>query len=168
GGSPFRESRNKSMRIRISLPALLTFLFAFSVQVFGQVPVNVGIQILKAEDARRYDKTLEDLLANPNAAVRTRAALAAGRIGREEAIEPLVNLLQKDPSADVRTMAAFALGEIESIKAADAILSAFNDPAITPALFRLATKAPNGWFEGTMADNRIAARLIEAAGKIAA
>ena len=53
-----------------------------------------------------------------------RAALAAGRIGREEAIPSLVHLLESDPNTDVRTMAAFALGETESIKAADAVLSA--------------------------------------------
>src|SRR5438477_10598018 len=101
------------MRMRTSLAALLAFLFVFFIQSPGQVPVNVGIQILKAEDARRYDKTLEDLLASPNVAVRTRAALAAGRIGREEAVAPLINLLREDASADVRAMAAFALGEIE-------------------------------------------------------
>ena len=46
---------------------------------YAQVPMATQIQILKAEDARRYDKTLEDLLKSPNEQVRIRAALAAGR-----------------------------------------------------------------------------------------
>src|SRR5438874_2010899 len=103
----------------------IIFLFVF-LPISAQVPMNVGIQILKAEDARRYDAVLENLMKSPNADIRKRAALAAGRIGKEEAIGPLVNLLEKDPSVDVRTMAAFALGEIESIKAADAILRALD------------------------------------------
>ncbi|HEY2865853.1 MAG TPA: peptidylprolyl isomerase [Pyrinomonadaceae bacterium] len=107
--------------------------------------MSVQFQIVKAEDARRYDAVLQKLLHSPNAAIRKRAALAAGRIGREEAIPTLVGLLEKDPNTDVRTMAAFALGETESIKAADAIL-------------------PN---KGVMSSSTLA-RLVEAAGKIAA
>lgn len=115
--------------------------------VTGQVPTATHIQILKAEDARRYDKTLEDLLRSPNADVRTRAALGAGRIGREEAIPVLAALLTNDPSDKVRAMAAFALGEIESTKAADVIIKT------------LETRPTHG---------SVRARTVEAAGKIAA
>ena len=63
----------------------ITLLSLFSLNCFlaaaAQVPLNVGVQILKAEDARRYDKTLEDLIKSSNLTVRHRAALAAGRIG---------------------------------------------------------------------------------------
>ena len=104
------------------LAVSLFTLVAFSVS-WGQVPLNIGVQILKAEDARRYDSTLEKLMSSPNAEVRKRAALATGRIGREEAIPALIRLLESDNDSSVRTMAAFALGETESIKAADAILS---------------------------------------------
>src|SRR3954462_5589257 len=40
----------------------------------------------KAEDARRYDAVLENLMKSSTADVRKRAALAAGRIGKEESI----------------------------------------------------------------------------------
>jgi cyclophilin family peptidyl-prolyl cis-trans isomerase/HEAT repeat protein len=125
----------------------------------AQVPIKVGIQILKAEDGRRYDAALEKLMSSPNAAVRKRAALAAGRIGREEAVTELLRLLEKDPSDDVRTMAAFALGEIESSKAADGVISSVRgfldmDRRNIPGVAGQALS--------------IHARLIEAAGKIAA
>src|ERR1043166_3777436 len=114
--------------------------------VSAQVPVVIAMRIVKAEDARRYDKTLKDLMKDPRPATRTRAALAAGRIGDEKAVEDVAALLS-DSSANVAAAAAFALGEIESIKGADAILKALNDP-----------KTPNA----------VRARAIEAAGKIAA
>lgn len=119
----------------------------FSLNVFGQIQTNLLVQIVKAEDERRYDKTLEDLMRSRNAKIRTRAALAAGRIGNDAAIPALINLLEKDTDAQVRTMAAFALGEIESINAADAILKILSD-----------TKNPDS----------VRARATEAAGKIAA
>lgn len=112
----------------------------------AQIPTATHIQILKAEDARRYDKTLEDLMRSSNAEVRTRAALAAGRIGREEAIPILSTLLTNDPSDEVRAMAAFAIGEIESIKAADLLLKVLETPSTS---------------------NPVRARAVEAAGKIA-
>jgi cyclophilin family peptidyl-prolyl cis-trans isomerase/HEAT repeat protein len=128
--------------------ALLFFLLiCFSVPLLSQVPLTTHVQIVKAEDARRYDSTLEKLMRSPDAAVRKRAALAAGRIGDEAALPALAGLLKSDPSADVRAMAAFAIGEAESIGGADAILSALNDP-----------NAPAG----------VRARAVEAAGKIAA
>ena len=62
----------------------------------------------------------------------------------------LTELLEKDPNIDVRIMAAFAIGEVESIKGADAVLAAIRN-----------TKNPT-------ADADLLARLLEAAGKIAA
>src|SRR5262245_33779911 len=95
-------------------------LLVLCVALSAQVPLNTAVQILKAEDGRRYDKTLIDLMKNTNPEVRARAALAAGRIGEEKAVSDLVVLLA-DRSAAVRTAAVFALGETESIKGADAI-----------------------------------------------
>ncbi|MEO6335101.1 MAG: HEAT repeat domain-containing protein, partial [Pyrinomonadaceae bacterium] len=112
------------------------------------------ITILKAEDARRYDKTLEDLLKSSDEKIRVRSALAAGRIGSELAIPTLIALLEKDRSIKVREMAAFALGEIESIEAADAIL-------------RLIGETGKGQIPGIPVHNN-RARLVEAAGKIVA
>lgn len=119
----------------------------FVLFVGAQVPTATLIQIVKAEDARRYDKTLEDLMASPNAAIRTRAALAAGRIGDDKALRVLTALLEKEQSEQVRAMAAFAIGEVESIKGADAILQAIKDAKATDA---------------------VRGRAVEAAGKIAA
>ncbi len=131
---------------RYSLILCLILLFP-AASHFAQVPTAVGVQILKAEDARRYDDVLRNLLASSNAKVRERAALAAGRIGDDKAIPVLTALLEKDQSESVRVMAAFAIGEIESIKGADAILKTLADPG-TP--------------------NDVKARAVEAAGKIAA
>jgi cyclophilin family peptidyl-prolyl cis-trans isomerase/HEAT repeat protein len=103
-------------------------------------------EILKAEDARRYDKTLEDLMNSADERVKVRAMLAAGRIGDEKAIPRLASMLESG-SINVREMAAFALGEIESTNAADAIEKALKDPKTLAA---------------------VRARAVEAAGKIAA
>lgn len=124
-----------------------TFIFAVASLTAAQVPTETLVKIVKAEDARGYDKVLEDLLHSPVPVVRKRAALAAGRIGDDKAVAELSSLLNDDRSSDVRAMAAFALGEIESIKGADAILKVLNDP-VTPVAVR--------------------ARAAEAAGKIAA
>jgi len=105
------------------------------------------VQIVRAEDERRWDKTLENLLHSPAPVLRKRAALAAGRIGDDRAVPALSLLLEKDPDAQVRAMAAFALGETESAKAAEAILKALT----------------NEKEEGD-----VRARAAEAAGKIAA
>jgi cyclophilin family peptidyl-prolyl cis-trans isomerase/HEAT repeat protein len=85
------------------------------------------LRIVRAEDERRWDDDLRSLFSARNAAVRARAALAAGRIGNEEAVADLVSLLQKDDEPQVRAMAAFALGEIESLLGADALVSALKD-----------------------------------------
>jgi cyclophilin family peptidyl-prolyl cis-trans isomerase/HEAT repeat protein len=118
----------------------------FSQSVLAQIPTAVLVQIVRAEDERRYDKTLENLLTNPDEKIRARAALAVGRIGDERSIPALVNLLDKDSDA-VRAMAAFAVGEIESAKGADAVLKTLKNEKNSAA---------------------VRARSIEAAGKIAA
>jgi cyclophilin family peptidyl-prolyl cis-trans isomerase/HEAT repeat protein len=127
--------------------ALFLALICFSLNVSAQIQTNILVQIVKAEDERRFDKTLEDLMKNQSAKVRVRSALAAGRIGNESAIPALIDLLESDKDAEVRTMAAFALGEIESIQAADAILKVLRD---------------------TKNADEVRARAVEAAGKIAA
>jgi len=75
---------------------------------------NVLLQIIRAEDERRWDDSLKKLLADPDARVRKRAALAAGRIGNENGVAALAEMLLTDRDNDVRQIAAFALGEIES------------------------------------------------------
>jgi cyclophilin family peptidyl-prolyl cis-trans isomerase/HEAT repeat protein len=118
----------------------------FSRFAAAQIPTATLVQIVRAEDERRFDKTLENLLTNPDEKIRARAALAAGRIGDERSLPALVNLLDKDSDA-VRAAAAFAVGEIESAKGADAILKTLKNEKNSAV---------------------VRARAIEAAGKIAA
>lgn len=146
--------------LKRSFTVLLVSLAGF-LAGYAQVPLNTQIQILKAEDARRYDSMLEGLLKSPDAVVRKRAALAAGRIGSDLAIELLTKLLRNDGSDDVQTMAAFALGEIESIKAADPILAEITED-LHPA-----ARPPQSSSAHLVTPGRLA-RLVEAAGKIAA
>jgi cyclophilin family peptidyl-prolyl cis-trans isomerase/HEAT repeat protein len=88
------------------------------------IPTNTLLQIIRAEDQRRWDEKLKSLFSDRDPKVRTRAALAAGRIGDERAVLPLIDLLKKDTDWGVQQMAAFALGEIESAKATDALIEA--------------------------------------------
>src|ERR1044072_5613157 len=74
------------------------------------LPPTTLLQIVKAEDERRWDDGLRSLLSSPNPSIRQRAALAAGRIGNEDAVNALTPLLEKDRDVSVRAMAAFALG----------------------------------------------------------
>jgi cyclophilin family peptidyl-prolyl cis-trans isomerase/HEAT repeat protein len=111
------------------------------------VPEELLLRIVRAEDERRWDMSdLGALFADKNPLVRSRAALAAGRIGDEGAVAPLVELLQKDREPSVRAMAAFALGEIESAQGADALIEAVRTTQLA----------------------EVRARALEALGKIAA
>ena len=136
------------------LIASLVWVLCVSSAAFGQVPVDVHVRILKAEDARRYDAELEKLITGNSAEpVLVRAMLAAGRIGDERAVPALTQRLSS-ASPKVAEMAAFALGEIESIAGADAILQRIGETGRAQIPGRAAF------------DNR--GRLAEAAGKIVA
>ena len=67
------------------------------------------------------------LLGDNEARVRRRAALAIGRVGLAEGVEPLTRLLA-DGEIEVRQMAAFALGLIGERSARPALLDALKDP----------------------------------------
>jgi cyclophilin family peptidyl-prolyl cis-trans isomerase/HEAT repeat protein len=108
------------------------------------IPRPVLLRIVRAEDERRWDDDLRTLFTHNNSTVRSRAALAAGRIGHEGAVPDLLRLLKDDRVQDVRAMAAFALGEIESPAAASELVQVFSERG------------------------QIRARAIEALGKIAA
>jgi cyclophilin family peptidyl-prolyl cis-trans isomerase/HEAT repeat protein len=137
-------------------PKSVLIVFAFTLTAFAQetqtsssnasVPKSTLIQIVSAEDQRRWDATLANLFSDPRAAVRAHAALAAGRIGNDEAVAPL-SLLLKDEDEQVRAMAAFALGEIESAKGADVLVAILRDEAIS---------------------GEVRARAVESLGKITA
>ncbi|MCA1593087.1 MAG: peptidylprolyl isomerase [Acidobacteria bacterium] len=111
------------------------------------VPAETLLRIVRAEDERRWEASdLGVLLTDRSAAVRRRAALAAGRIGEEGAVAPLSALLRTDANEGVRVMAAFALGEIESNAGADALIESLRLSKLT----------------------EVRARAVEALGKIAA
>jgi HEAT repeat protein/cyclophilin family peptidyl-prolyl cis-trans isomerase len=67
------------------------------------------------------------LLNDTEARVRRRAALAIGRVGLSEGVEPLTKLLG-DSEIEVRQMAAFGLGLIGEASARPALLAALKDP----------------------------------------
>src|SRR5262245_60494728 len=105
------------MQTRLKTIVLLLLLVpSVAAQTRSQrsIPHQVLLRIVKAEDERRWDGDLRYLLTNANAAVRQRAALAAGRIGNQGALPELENMLANDRESKVRAMAAFAIGEIES------------------------------------------------------
>jgi len=119
----------------------------------GASPARVGVpqetllQIIGAEDERRWDAAeFGKLFESANAAVRRRAALAAGRIGDEGAVGALSALLYGDRDERVRATAAFALGEIESESASGALQEALSRSK----------------------SQELRARAVEALGKIAA
>jgi cyclophilin family peptidyl-prolyl cis-trans isomerase/HEAT repeat protein len=92
------------------------------------IPQATLIQIIRAEDERRWDEDLKSLLSSNDAAIRKRAVLAAGRIGAEAAVPVLTEMLLTDREAGVREMAAFALGEIESSGGAYALVTVLKEP----------------------------------------
>lgn len=122
-------------------------LFLFSNNLFAQIPTNTHVQIVKAEDERRWDSTLENLLKNSNPKIRERAILAIGRIGEENSLSALEQVLATEKDENVRAILMFAIGEIESAKGSESILKVLQNSNETP---------------------EVLARAIEAAGKIAA
>ena len=111
------------------------------------IPSTILLQIIQAEDERRWDNRLPVLLLDKNPNVRKRATLAMGRIGNPEALPSLFEVLKTDPETGVRQMVAFAIGEIESPAGAAALIDILGD-----------TRAPAA----------VRARAVEALGKIGA
>lgn len=112
-----------------------------------RVPDNVLLRIIRAEDERNWDASeLGALFTDKSTAVRTRALLAAGRIGDETSVASISSVLRSDREDTVRAMAAFALGEIEAASGAEVLLETV----------RLAKSS------------EVRGRSVEALGKIAA
>ena len=141
------DSSPMPIKIMHALLIAIVLSASISAQKSAVVPPPTLLQIVKAEDERRWDDGLRNLLSSPNPSIRKRAALAAGRIGNVDAVNALTPLLEKDSDVNVRAMAAFALGEIESETAANALMAVLKNQT-GPAEVR--------------------ARAIEALGKIAA
>jgi cyclophilin family peptidyl-prolyl cis-trans isomerase/HEAT repeat protein len=113
----------------------------------NSIPGPTLLLITRAEDERRWDNDLSALFSSPNAAIRKRALLAAGRIGDERSVAALKKVMEEDTDPSVRAMAAFALGEVESEAAADALIAVLKN---------------------TNQAEELRARAVEALGKIAA
>lgn len=120
----------KTISASLVVCAMLAVAYSQSISLKNSTPVPQGtlIQIVRAEDERRWDDSLKALLSSNDPAIRKRAALAAGRIGAPDAVPVLAELLLTDKEPEVRDMAAFALGEIESAGGAFALVSVLKDP----------------------------------------
>src|SRR5438046_2214128 len=80
-------------------------------------------RLLAAADTRVYDTALfREALRHPDPFVRRQAALAAGRIGDPQAVDPLVAALA-DSGPAVQAAAAFALGLVKSRRAIAPLLA---------------------------------------------
>ena len=138
--------------MKILFSSLCLLLIAVSAasqpQTAQSVPRATLLRILRAEDTRTWDDEMRALLLDKSAAVRLRAALAAGRIGDDKAVPALVDLMRKDADNGVQAMAAFALGETEAPSAAEPLIEIVTRKEVQPANLR--------------------ARAVEALGKIAA
>ncbi|HEY8458989.1 MAG TPA: HEAT repeat domain-containing protein, partial [Blastocatellia bacterium] len=119
----------------------------------GAIPREIHIRIIQLEDERNLNgDELISLLKHQTPAVRSRAALAIGRIGDRRGTDALIELFNQDRDADVRAMAAFALGEMEDAKALSALRGAIS-PSLAP---------PHKRDEPPL----VRARVCEALGKI--
>ena len=138
------------MKLLLSISLLLTFITVAAAQqpLRSSLPAATLMRIVQAEDTRSWNSDLETLLSDQDAEARSRAALAAGRIGDAKAVPALVTLLKNDNARNVRAMAAFALGEIESPNAADALIATLD--------------------LNNREDAQVRARAVEALGKIVA
>jgi cyclophilin family peptidyl-prolyl cis-trans isomerase/HEAT repeat protein len=90
---------------------------------FTQVNRETLVKIIKLEDSRTYDRQLEIMMTSGPRSTRSRAILAAGRIGDERAIPTLTGIV-RGSNIELATHALFALGEIESMEAKDIVLFA--------------------------------------------
>jgi cyclophilin family peptidyl-prolyl cis-trans isomerase/HEAT repeat protein len=142
----FRKTLNTALLITVSI-TLAAGQKLSSPHRAGAVPDSVLLRILRAEDQRRWDQSLNTLLGDQDPSIRKRAALALGRIGDERAVPGLSEALKSDTDGDVRQMIAFALGEIESPDGTDTLVSILNNSRESGA---------------------IRARAVEALGKIGA
>jgi len=138
---------NKKIVLACALALLLTAVSYAQKPSTPTIPPSILLRITKAEDERRWDDDLRKLFSSPDAAIRERAALAAGRIGNEDSVAALAKLLEQDKDASVRSMAAFAIGEVESETGANALI---------------------GVLKNTNEDEAVRARAMEALRKIAA
>src|SRR6266436_3992737 len=116
------------LRIRCASRALALSLTALSLCGHAAAQRDQGVvdglaRLLAAADTRVYDTALfRETLHHSDPFVRCQAALAAGRIGDPQAVDPLVAALA-DSGAAVQAAAAFALGLLKSPRAIAPLLA---------------------------------------------
>ncbi len=106
-------------------------------QTSGEAPLPTVrerlARVVALEDARSFgDGWLRARVLDPDPEVRRQTVLALGRIGRPEAVEPLLRALGGDKAGAVRSAAAFALGILEdplSAEAEAALEASLSDPS---------------------------------------
>ncbi len=119
--------------------------------------------ILESEDRRFVADGLLDLTSSPDPELRSRAALALGRVGSPRLLSRLIELT-RDPEAAVRAAAAFALGRLEydlavdtedaeRTRARDALLPLLDEPqSLVAAQAAWAIGMVDGGAAGAIAD----------------
>ncbi len=88
---------------------------------------TTGVSLPRPRVSLRSEPDLLVLLTDAEPQLRHRAALAIGRVGLIDGVEPLT-LALRDPEVEVRQMAAFSLGLIGHETAAEALVAAMEDP----------------------------------------
>jgi cyclophilin family peptidyl-prolyl cis-trans isomerase/HEAT repeat protein len=103
---------------------------------------------------------LISLLSDGEARIRRRAALAVGRVGLRDGVEPLVSTLA-DADPEVRHMAAFGLGLIGERNAVAPLVAALDD--VSPIVQGGAAEALGLIGDASAADpiGRLASRIVE-------
>lgn len=110
---------------------LVLLLLAHTIWASSNTPApDVYARIIQLEDARSLGGgELEALLQHKLPEVRSRAALAIGRIGDKRGTDALLKALEAATTSRMRLSIVFALGEIEDSKAADALLRLLENKA---------------------------------------
>lgn len=97
--------------------------------VQDEATIGLLARLLALSDARHFDGAiLRQAIQSDNPNVRIQAALAAGRIGDPEALEPLVAALN-DSVVSVQAAAAFALGLLKDPRAIEPLLATIRSVA---------------------------------------
>lgn len=97
---------------RIAIPALRDS------EVIVRATAAFSVVFLPSDEAAQV---LLPLLQDRNELVRREAAYALGRVGNPSAVNPLLQIIQRDRVSEVRGAAAVALGQIGDISAVDAL-----------------------------------------------
>ena len=105
---------------------------------------------------------LTKLLTDDEARVRRRAALAVGRVGLAEGVQPLVALMTSESDPEVKQMAAFALGLLHDPSAREPLIAALADPS--PLVQGSAAEALGAVGDAASADaiGRMVSQIVQA------